>query len=511
MIKLHIDRDKIKFARMIEGRKFKEGFWYFPESSLEKLRDLGLVHNDKNLNKTKEFINYPVSEFLRSYQKDIVLNSLNNKSFGIFADTGLGKTIIGLEIANNFNKSLIVCPLNIINTAWIEDCNKFYPNKKIVSLWDKNKNNRIKTLNEEADIYVINFEGIKLIYNELTNKNFDCCIIDESSKMRNLKSQVTSSLLNLKENIDRRYILSGCPTPNHNSEIFPQMKFINEDIFGINYYGFLAKYFSQDMKNPHRWFQTDENKEKYFDRLREQSIFIKKEDCIELPEKTFMTRVFNLSTEQQLIYDNFIQDIKDNINVWSKFEFTAKLMKLRQITSGFIIGKDKRISEFKDNKKVELSNIFDELGDKQSITWCQFNYEINDLASKFNGVGLTSKTSNRDQIIKDFKSGKIKRLFVHPKLLGMGVTFTNCSYNIYYSLSFSYEEFKQSQDRIHRIGQVNKCTYIILQAENTIDEKIYKCLQRKKNAVDELYLELGLKSQLPATLKGTGFLADFYK
>ena len=70
------------------------------------------------------------------------------------------------------------------------------------------------------------------------------------------------------------------------------------------------------------------------------------------------------------------------------------------------------------------------------------------------------------------------------------MTFVNCTYNIYYSLSFSYEEFKQSKDRIHRIGQTNKCTYIILQAKNTIDKKIYNCLQRKKSAVDELFIEM---------------------
>jgi len=62
-------------------------------------------------------------------------------------------------------------------------------------------------------------------------------------------------------------------------------------------------------------------------------------------------------------------------------------------------------------------------------------------------------------------------------------------------LSFSYEDFKQSQDRIHRIGQGSKCTYIILQARNTIEEKIYACLQNKGNAVDELYLEMGKKNE----------------
>lgn len=75
--------------------------------------------------------------------------------------------------------------------------------------------------------------------------------------------------------------------------------------------------------------------------------------------------------------------------------------------------------------------------------------------------------------------------FLHMRLFNQWI---NGDYS-----SFSYEEFRQSQDRIHRIGQNNKCTYVILQGKNTIDEKIYRCLQRKENAVNELYLEMGLK------------------
>ena len=190
-----------------------------------------------------------------------------------------------------------------------------------------------------------------------------------------------------------------------------------------------------------------------------------------------------------------IRDIQDNINEWSKFEFTTKLMKLREIVSGFVINKDGSITDFDTNKDKLLETAFEEIGDKPIIIWCQFQHEINRLAEKYNGVALTSQTKDRDSIIRQFKNNEIKLLFTHPKLLGKGLTFVNCTYNIYYSLSFSYEEYHQSQDRIHRIGQDSKCTYIILQGKNTIDEKIYNCLKRKGNAVDELYLEIGLKNK----------------
>ncbi len=249
-----------------------------------------------------------------------------------------------------------------------------------------------------------------------------------------------------------------------------------------------------DLDNPHIWYQTQDDKDKFFRKLSEGSIFVNKEDCVDLPDKIFEIKEFDLDKEQRKYYNDILNDIREHINEWSKFEFTAKLMKLREVVSGFVIQKDGSVSDFKTNKDKILEDTLSEIGNKQVIVWCQFIHEIEGLAEKFGGAALTSKTKNRDDVIRGFKNGDIKLLFTHPKLLGKGATFTNCTYNVYYSLSFSYEEFKQSQDRIHRIGQTNKCTYIILQGKNTIDQRIYNCLQRKGNAVDELYLEMGLKS-----------------
>lgn len=492
MIALEIPVEKIPYVRTIEGRKFKNGKWEFPDSAIKKLQQYGLIDSNVEV-KEKEIVHYELSPHLRKYQYDIVNRAINEGCYGIFADTGTGKTIMGLEIAKHYGKSLILCPLSVIETAWVDDCNQFYPDLKIVNCWGNSKNERISSLESDSDIYVMNYESYKILKNRIAAMNFKCVIIDESQVMKNMTAQITNELLQLIDVISHRFVLSGTPTPNHNSEIFPQMKFVDSEVFGNNYYGFQARYFHQDMENPHRWYQTDEDKEAYFNRLRDKSVFLKKEDCVDLPPKVFELRRFDLGKEQKTYYKNMLKDIQDNINEWSKFEFTAKLMKLREIVSGFVINKDGTISDFDTNKDKLLEDSFGEIGNKPVIIWCQFQHEIDRLAKKYDGVALTSKTKNRDSTIRDFKNGKIQKLFTHPKLLGKGLTFVNCTYNIYYSLSFSYEEYRQSQDRIHRIGQNNKCTYIILQGRNTIDEKIYNCLKRKENAVDELYMEMGLK------------------
>ena len=472
MIELQIPVEQIPYIRTIEGRKFSNGKWLFPETAIPKLIQLGLVESDIDIPK-KQHVNYELSQYLRKYQRDICNKALNEGCYGIFADTGTGKTAMALELANHYNKTLILCPLSVIETAWVDDCHKFYPNLSIVNVWGNSREYRLKMLNQKADIYVMNYESFKILRNEIRKMEFDCIVVDESSVMKNMSSQITSALLEIADVIPHRFVLSGCPTPNHNSEIFPQMKFVDSAILGNNYYGFLAKYFHQDMANPHFWYQTNDDKERYYAKLDEKAVFLRKEDCVDLPEKVFQIRRFELAKKQRQYYEDIINDIKANINQWSKFEFTAKLMKLREITSGFVINKDKSITVFDNNKENLLGEVIQDIGNKPIIVWCQFQHEIESLAKKFGGVALTSKTKDRDNIIRDFRDDKIKLLFTHPKLLGKGVTFVNCTYNIYYSLSFSYEEFKQSQERIHRIGQENKCTYIILQGEDTIEEKIY--------------------------------------
>ena len=163
MIELAVPVEQIPYIRTIEGRKFHNGKWQFPDTAIQKLIQVGLIPSDTKPEE-KKFVDYKISPFLREYQKKIVNTALNHGCYGIFSDTGTGKTVMGLEIADHYNKSLILCPLSVIETAWIDDCHRFYPNKKIIKVWsDRGKLDRLKLLNESADIYVMNYESFKII------------------------------------------------------------------------------------------------------------------------------------------------------------------------------------------------------------------------------------------------------------------------------------------------------------------------------------------------------------
>jgi SNF2 family DNA or RNA helicase len=140
----------------------------------------------------------------------------------------------------------------------------------------------------------------------------------------------------------------------------------------------------------------------------------------------------------------------------------------------------------------ELAEVLEELGNKQVIIWINFRFEVDAITDMLREQGKTfatlySGTEDRDDSIKGFQEGRYQILVANSHSAAHGLTFVNCSNAIYFSLDYSYESWEQSRNRLHRIGQVNKCLYITLIAENSIDQMVLQVLQRKKTLQDIIY------------------------
>jgi len=161
----------------------------------------------------------------------------------------------------------------------------------------------------------------------------------------------------------------------------------------------------------------------------------------------------------------------------------SKIMKLRQITSGFLLDNGTSIN-LKTNPKLDLlKETLNEIGDKQVIIWASFVHDIKmiteTIGDKAECIYGDVDKEDRPAILERFRTGKTKYLVANPSTVGFGITLTNCSYSIYYSLSHEGELYFQSQDRIHRIGQSSGCTYIHLIMKDTVDETILNSLTNK--------------------------------
>ena len=147
-------------------------------------------------------------------------------------------------------------------------------------------------------------------------------------------------------------------------------------------------------------------------------------------------------------------------------------------------------------KMDELMDVLEEAGQRQVIIWACFKWDIEHICAGLEakyGPGcvrtLYSGTKDHQASIKDFQAGVARFLVANPHSAAHGLTFVNCSLQVFFSLDYSWEYYVQAKARIHRAGQVNKCTYVHILARGTIDEKILECLQ-KKGDVNQLVYEM---------------------
>jgi SNF2 family DNA or RNA helicase len=231
--------------------------------------------------------------------------------------------------------------------------------------------------------------------------------------------------------------------------------------------------------------------------LKAFSYRILKENCLDLPNKIYMEREIQLTSEQERLYEQMRQEALATLNGKTVTTMTAltQLMRLHQITCGHFAADDGSIQEVKNNRLAELLDVLDEIEGK-AIIWAHYQHDVKNifklLEDKYGPgsvVHYYGKTlpEQRDYAIKNFKENDRVRFFVGtPQTGGYGITLVQASTVIYYSNGYDLEKRMQSEDRAHRIGQKKKVTYIDFIAPNTIDEKIRKALRKKINIASKV-------------------------
>lgn len=433
---------------------------------------------------------------LYKHQQDAVNFITKNHGNGaLFMEVGTGKTLTAIHIykALQAKSCLVVCPISLINAAWGEDIKK-------VGYTYCNLRKEFK----EANFYIINYESYYLEkYQDLIRKiKPEMIVLDESSKIKNHSAKITKSLLQDAPNYQYRIVMTGTPAPNDETEYWPQMKFVDNWCLPDSFYKFRNTYFhlqrgsqiipaaynkfalASAFQKGFKYRTSDAKRKQLMDKINPYIFWAKKKDCLDLPEQTDEIREITLSPSQMKSYKEMKRHFITEINgeaIAANLAIT-KLMKLRQITSGFAINAEGEALQLEDNSKLnELHLLLDELGDKQAIIWVNFHKEIDILTEALqNTVTLYSLTKDKETSITDFQTGKSKYLIAHPRSAAHGLTFVNCDTEIFFSLDYSFEAHEQARGRIHRPGQKKKCTYIYLLAKDTIDYDIQQALDKKE-------------------------------
>lgn len=432
-----------------------------------------------------------------AHQTDLI-GRMSSASHLVGAACGTGKTYAGLAIAEkikanpyNSGRTLVAAPLPLLHEAWVEDAKKFCPDMKIKNLWGYNAKKRRKNCAEAkgADICLINYESFGMVEPWLRGQNFDALILDESSRIKN-QNKTSRRLMNFARTVPFVFPMNGTIKASGMLGLFNQVQVVKPGLLGDDFWQYRGRWFIARGRNKqgHKFdYQPRKGAvEEIMNLIKPYATILEKEDCLDLPDKVFMVLKYNMSSKLRTAYDTMVKDKilplvegREAIGI----SVLAEIMKLRQLSSGWVFDPQQQAFVFDDGKAQLLDEVLAEIGDEQVIIWIQFRHDAQQLCNRLEGAvpiigGMGPKKIQEN--IQAFRNGEFKYAIAHPASAAHGVTWTNCSYCVYYSLSYSLEHWLQSQDRIHRIGTTKKCTYISLLAKDSIDEIIYKALIRKE-------------------------------
>lgn len=439
---------------------------------------------------------------------------LFHKDLAILSTMGTGKTYCAINIARYWmqqgeaKKVLIVCPTAVL-TNWADEIDMF-SNRTSVVLHHAIREKRLEMFKKKADFYIINFEATTRFMKQLLKLNPDIVIFDESSRIANPVAKQTVACTKIASNTKYRYILNGTPIANVPINLWSQFYVLDfgETLFE-SYNRYRAQYFGHfTMKVGRRYFRkySVRNKqamEEIAERIATKSIRYTKEECIkDMPEKTYQVRTINLSKSARKLYDEMLEHAKLELsqieqNITAEIMLT-KFIKALQITSGYVKTDEGNYIQMKHNPKMEeLKSIIEEVVPESAmVIWCKYLHTIKmvqDMLDKMKLDYLTIKGEVEDKsaVAKIFQECTIEEIPImicQIRSGGVGINLHKASYAVFLENEWRLQDRYQAEDRIHRIGQKNICTYIDIVINKSIDQQVLRSI-RKNNDIAEYILQ----------------------
>lgn len=353
-----------------------------------------------------------------------------------------------------------------------------------------------------AHAHIVNYESLKCVL----HNQYDCLIGDELHSCANA-SGFTENTLAIAQHTRRRLGLTGTPISNNLESAFYQMLIIDGGRgLGPSKTKFIEEYFTTDRKDgPHaKSIPKAGAIESVSNRMARCTYFLKKEEALDLPPKTHTPVYLEMSADQARYYNTlrddylvYIQDSQVSVQ-----QAAARMMKLRQIAQGFVLDDQDQPKDFSSAKVDALIDMLKgKLAGRKVVVWAVFTHEIDTLCRRMvrEEIGfvrldgtVTSKKV-RDQGLELWNNNRQISVFIGQIQMGVGITLhanectVPCYDCVFLGIDYSFINWTQSQDRIHRIGQKYPCSYTYLLTADGVDRNIYQSLQAKARTSNAVY------------------------
>jgi len=398
------------------------------------------------------------------FQREIIKRACLKGRMAVFADTGLGKTLIQLSLAQNVvnhtnGKVLILTPLAVA-FQFIKEAEKLG-----IDDIEYSKNGK-----HTKKIVICNYERLHYF----DSKDFKGVVLDESSILKNFEGKIKNQITAFVKKLPYRFLSTATPSPND----FIELGTSSEALGYMGYTDMLGKFFknnnnSIDPKHAgEKWYLKPHAEKDFFSWVNQWAIMVKMPSDLGFSDERYILPELIINTHT--IKNKSLLAVNGQIQMFNK---PAK---------GFneVRHEVKQTIEERCIKAVELAK------GKTSVYWCNRNEEsklLSQLDSEAVEIIGSQSMEKKEEILQAFANGEIKRLITKAKMTGMGLNWQHCNHSVFFP-TYSYEQYYQAIRRFWRFGQKNDVTIDMVISDG--QTSVLESLQKKTQKAIELHKNL---------------------
>jgi SNF2 family DNA or RNA helicase len=415
--------------------------------------------------------------------------TLNKRAF-CFNEQGTGKTASAIWAADflmkqgKVRRALIICPLSIMDSAWRDDLFSVAMHRSIAVAHGDAKKRRA-LLAQNTEFVVINYDGIEIVQEDIAKGGFDLIIVDEATHYKNAQSKRWKALNKLVGPDTWLWLMTGTPAAQSPVDAYGLAKLLDSTSVPRNFNVF--KDTVMQRVSQYRWEPKETATDTVY-RILQPAIRFLKSQCLDLPDLSYIKRKVELTPQQKHYYGLLKKNLAMELAATRVTAVNAAvaMSKLLQISAGAVYDEDGDAVHFDiSNRYNVLKEVIDETSNKV-LVFVPFKHAIDMIAEKLHKDGIDTEViqgsvsaSKRTDIINRFQTTKSPRvLVIQPQAAAHGVTLTAADTIVWWGPTSSLETYAQANARIHRSGQVNKCTIVQL-VGSPVESRVYYLLDQK--------------------------------
>jgi len=415
--------------------------------------------------------------------------TMHRKAF-CFSDPGTGKTASAIWAADFLMKQglvrrvLVVCPVSIMDAAWRNDLFTFAMHRRVDVAYGSAAKRR-KVIESDAEFVIINFDGVKVMADDIAAGGFDLIVVDEASSYQNAQTARWKTLNKLVGPDTWLWMMTGTPAAQGPDYAYGLAKLVNPNSVPRHFGAFrdMVMYKITQFK----WAAKDTAPETVH-RVLQPAVRHSKEECLDLPDLVYVSRMVEMTPQQKKFYERMRKDLLlqaagENVTAGTA---AVAMTKLLQISSGSVYTDDQNALVFDISSRYRvLMEVLAETSSKV-LVFVPFRNSIEHLSEKLRADKVSCEVidggvpaGQRTDIFNAFQNQPDPRvLIIQPQAAAHGVTLTAAATVVWWGPTASLEIYEQANARIHRKGQTKKCTIVQL-VGSPVEQRVYKMLDDK--------------------------------